>query len=72
MSEASDPTFKTINFQYYILVVLIQIKYFCNSEAGRRWRFQGVETPPKPIHISKKQLCKMKAGIAKSAQSHLL
>ena len=31
-SEASDPIFKTIHFQYYTLVVLIQIKYFCNSE----------------------------------------
>ena len=33
-SEASDPIFKTIHFQYYTLVVLIQIKYFCKSEEG--------------------------------------
>ena len=32
VSEASDPTFKTIHFQYYTLVVLIQIKYIWNSE----------------------------------------
>ena len=31
-SEASDPTFKTIYFQYYTLVVLILIKYIWNSE----------------------------------------
>ena len=27
-SEASDPTFKTIHFQYYTLIALIQTKYF--------------------------------------------
>ena len=31
MSKANDPIFKTIHFQYYTLVVLIQIKYFWNS-----------------------------------------
>ena len=89
-SEASDPTFKTIHFQYYNLVALIQIN---NSgrvrrrrrRRRRRWwrrrrrrrrrrrsRFQGVETPPKPIHISKNQLCRMKSSSAKGAQIHLL
>ena len=32
MSKASDPIYKTIHFQYFTLVVLIQIKYFCKSE----------------------------------------
>ena len=42
-SEASDPIFKTIHFQYYTLVVLIQIKYFCKSET---WREGGGNAPP--------------------------
>ena len=75
-SEASDPTFKTIHFQYYTLVALIQINTSGTvrrrRRRRRRSRFQGVETPPKPIHISKNRLCRMKAGSAKGAQFHLL
>ena len=74
-SEASDPTFKTIHFQYYTLVVLIQINTTATvrrRRRRRRRRFPGVETPPKPIHISKNRLCRMKAGSAKGAQFHLL
>ena len=72
MSEASDPTFKTIHFQYYTLVALIQINTSGTVRRRRRSRFQGVETPPKPMHISKNRLCRMKAGSAKGAQFHLL
>ena len=76
-SEASDPTFKTIHFQYYTLVALIQINTSGTvrrrrRRRRRRSRFPGVETPPKPIHISKNRLCSMKAGSAKGAQFHLL
>ena len=76
-SKASDPTFETIYFQYYTLVALIQINTSGTvrrrrRRRRRRSRFQGVETPPKPIHISKNRLCRMKAGSAKGAQFHLL
>ena len=73
-SEASDPTFKTIHFQYYTLVALIQINTSgtVRRRRRRRSRFQGVETPPKPIHISKNRLCSLKAGSAKGAEFHLL
>ena len=54
-SQAIDPVESTIRLQYYTLVVLIQINYFCNSEEAAEeeapTRFPGVETPPKPIHI---------------------
>ena len=35
-----------------------------------RGEFNGVETPFKPKHISKKQLCRMEAGSVKGAQFH--